>query len=55
MKLKEKLIVREFGPLTNVEIDFKRITLLIGPSASGKSTLLKIVAMMRHILKMQLV
>lgn len=55
MKLTEKLIVRDFGPLTNVVIDFKRITLLIGPSASGKSTLLKIVAMMRHILKMQLV
>lgn len=54
-KLTEKLIVRDFGPLTNVVIDFKRITLLIGPSACGKSTLLKIVAIMRHILKMQLV
>lgn len=41
-KLTEKLIVRDFGPLTNVVIDFKRITLLIGPSACGKSTLLKI-------------
>ena len=55
MGLIEKLSVRDFGPITNVSIDFKRITLLIGPSASGKSTLLKIVAMMRHILKVQLV
>ena len=55
MGLIEKLSVRNFGPITNVSIDFKRITLLIGPSASGKSTLLKIVAMMRHILKVQLV
>lgn len=55
MKLTEKLTVRDFGPIINVAIEFKRITLLIGPSASGKSTLLKIVAMMRHILKVQLV
>ena len=55
MELTEKLTVRDFGPLADVEIDFRRITLLIGPSASGKSTLLRIVAMMRHILKSQLV
>lgn len=55
MNLIERLSVRNFGPIINVSIDFKRITLLIGPSASGKSTLLKVVAMMRHILKMQLV
>ena len=55
MKLMERLTVRNFGPIDDLSLDFKRITLLIGPSASGKSTLLKIVAMMRHILKVQLV
>ncbi len=55
MKLIETLTVRDFGPIADLSLDFKRITLLIGPSASGKSTLLKIVAMMRHILKVQLV
>lgn len=55
MKPVEILSVRDFGPLSDVTVEFKRITLLIGPSASGKSTLLKIVAMMRHILKAQLV
>ena len=54
MNLSENLVVRDFGPIVDATIEFKRITLLIGPSASGKSTLLKVVAIMRHILKMQL-
>lgn len=55
MNIVETIIVKNFGPITDVAIDFKRITLLIGPSGSGKSTLLKAVAMMRHITKMELV
>lgn len=54
MNVTEILTVRDFGPIVDATIEFKRITLLIGPSASGKSTLLKVVAIMRHILKMQL-
>lgn len=41
----EKLIVRDFGPITNAELDIKKTTLLIGPQGSGKSTLAKLVAM----------
>ncbi len=36
------LIIKHFGPLTEVEIELKRVTLLIGPQSSGKSTVLKI-------------
>lgn len=36
------LIINHFGPLTEVEIELKRVTLLIGPQSSGKSTVLKV-------------
>lgn len=36
------LIIKHFGPLTEVEIELKRVTLLIGPQSSGKSTVLKV-------------
>lgn len=41
----DKLIVRDFGPIKNAELDIKKTTLLIGPQGSGKSTLAKLVAM----------
>lgn len=50
--IKESLLVKNVGALKNVErFDLKPLTVLIGASASGKSTLLKIVAMMRYIYK----
>ena len=50
--IKESLIVKNVGAIKNVErFDLKPLTVLIGASASGKSTLLKIVAMMRYIYK----
>ena len=36
------LIIRHFGPIEEVDINFKRINLIIGPQSSGKSTVLKI-------------
>lgn len=36
------LVIRHFGPVSEVEIDLKRVTLLIGPQSSGKSTVLKV-------------
>jgi hypothetical protein len=37
-----KLIVRNFGPINNVEIDIKPFNIFIGPQASGKSVLAKL-------------
>lgn len=48
----ESLYIKDFGPLKDVEInDFKRFTFFVGESGSGKSTILKVLAMMRHIYK----
>ena len=46
--MKEYITIKNFGPLTKIEnLEIKQFTLLIGESASGKSTLMKVVAMMR--------
>jgi predicted ATPase len=52
MMQKESLIIKNFGPVKEAEIpDVKPFTFLIGESGSGKSTILKVLAMMRHIYK----
>jgi AAA15 family ATPase/GTPase len=38
----EKLIVKNFGGITDLEIEIKRINILIGPQASGKSVCAKL-------------
>lgn len=51
--MKEFITIKNFGPLKNIEdLEIKQFTILIGESASGKSTLMKVVAMMRYIYKM---
>ena len=51
--MKEYITIKNFGPLTNIDnVSLKQFTILIGESAIGKSTLLKVVAMMRYIYKM---
>ena len=51
--MKEYITIKEFGPLKNIEdLEIKPFTVLIGESASGKSTLMKVVAMMRYLYKM---
>lgn len=50
--IKEFLRVKNVGALKNVErFELKPLTVLIGSSASGKSTLMKIIALMRYIYK----
>lgn len=50
--IKEFLCVKNVGALKNVErFELKPLTVLIGSSASGKSTLMKIIALMRYIYK----
>lgn len=36
------LVIKHFGPISEAEIDLQRLTLLIGPQSSGKSTVLKV-------------
>ena len=51
--MKEYITIKEFGPLKNIEnLEIRPFTVLIGESASGKSTLMKVVAMTRYIYKM---
>lgn len=38
----KKLIIHNFGPIESVEIELKRINLILGPQSSGKSTVLKV-------------
>lgn len=40
----DKLIVKNFGPIQDAELDIKKTTVLIGPQGSGKSTLAKLIA-----------
>ena len=42
--MNEKLIVKNFGPIQEAELDLKKVTVFIGPQGSGKSTLEKLVA-----------
>ena len=51
--MKESIIIRDLGPIKSIEIDAIRpLTVIIGESASGKSTLMKVIALMRYIYKM---
>jgi predicted ATPase len=45
--MNEKLTVRNFGPITEAEVEFKRVTVFIGPTGGGKSTLAKLAAIFR--------
>ena len=51
--MKESIIIKNFGPLKDVRIDdIKPLIVFIGESASGKSTLMKVIVLMRYIYKM---
>ena len=51
--MKESIIIMNFGPLKEVEIDdIKPLTVFIGKSAGGKSIIMKVIVLMRYIYKM---
>lgn len=50
--MKESIKIRNLGPIKDLEIEIKPITFFIGASASGKSTILKAVALFRYLFKM---
>ncbi|RZJ57255.1 MAG: hypothetical protein EOO55_03800 [Hymenobacter sp.] len=45
--MNEQLIVKNFGPIKDATVDFKRVTVFIGPTGGGKSTLAKLSAIFR--------
>lgn len=51
--MKENVIIEDFGPISKVRIDdIKPFTVLIGKSATGKSTIMKVIALCRYIYKL---
>lgn len=51
--MKEYITIKNFGPIRNIEnMPVRQFTILIGESAIGKSTLMKIVSMVRYLFKM---
>ena len=49
---KESLRIKQFGPIKEVSLEeIKPFTFFIGESGSGKSTILKVLALMRHMYK----
>ena len=51
--MKESIIIKNFGPLKEVEIDdIKPLTVFIGKSAGGKSIIMKVIVLMSYIYKM---
>jgi len=43
----ENLKIENFGPIKNVNLDLKRVFVLIGPQSSGKSVIAKLIAIFR--------
>lgn len=46
--MKEKLIIKNFGPIKSVDLDLGKITVFIGEQATGKSTVAKVLSMCRY-------
>lgn len=46
--MKEKLIIKNFGPIKSVDLELGKMNILIGESASGKSTVAKVLAICRY-------
>lgn len=45
--MNEQLIVKNFGPIKDATVNFKKVTVFIGPTGGGKSTLAKLAAIFR--------
>lgn len=46
--MKEKLIIKNFGPIKDIELELGRFNILIGEQATGKSTVAKVLAVCRY-------
>ena len=55
-KISESLVIKNLGPLTDIVMaDIRPVMVLLGKTGSGKSLILKVLAMMRHVCKRQLI
>lgn len=45
----EKLIIKNFGPILDIEIDINKYVILIGDTSTGKSIIAKLIAIFREI------
>ena len=39
----KKIIIKDFGPISHLEFEIKKINVFFGPQASGKSTVCKLI------------
>jgi predicted ATPase len=46
--MKERLVIKNFGPIKSVDLELDKMTILIGEQATGKSTIAKILAVCRY-------
>lgn len=48
--MNEKLIIKNFGPIKNVELEFRKVNILIGEQGTGKSTVGKVLSVVKNVL-----
>jgi len=48
--MKQRIVIKNFGPIKDVDLDINKYTLFIGPNALGKSTIAKLVYFCRRAL-----
>ncbi len=46
----ERLIVKNFGAIKNIELELKKLTVFIGETGAGKSTIAKLVSIKPRVL-----
>lgn len=46
--MKERLIIKNFGPIKSVDLELGKMTILIGEQATGKSTIAKVLSVCRY-------
>jgi predicted ATPase len=50
--MKERLVIKNFGPIKSVDLELDKMTILIGEQATGKSTIAKVLAVCRNVFLM---
>ena len=46
--MKERLVIKNFGPIKSMDLELGKMTILIGEQATGKSTIAKVLAVCRY-------